>query len=206
MQKELGFAIRPECPLIGFIGRLDYQKGTDLIMRAIPELLQHDIQFVMLGSGDRQTENWMRSTESNNKEKFRGWVGFNIPVSHRITAGCDMLLMPSRFEPCGLNQLYAMKYATVPIVHKTGGLRDTVENFEPYADEGNGRGTGWAFSPLTSESMLSALRLAITTFREHKASWEGLMKRGMSRDSSWDNAALKYEQVIEWAFMDPPYV
>ncbi|XP_020596425.1 starch synthase 1, chloroplastic/amyloplastic-like [Phalaenopsis equestris] len=206
LQKELGFAIRPECPLIGFIGRLDYQKGTDLIMMAIPELLQHDVQFVMLGSGDRRTENWMRSTESSFKEKFRGWVGFNVPVSHRITAGCDMLLMPSRFEPCGLNQLYAMRYGTVPIVHKTGGLRDTVENFDPYADEGNGRGTGWAFTPLTTESMLNALRLAITTFRQHKASWEGLMKRGMSRDSTWENAALKYEQVFEWAFMDPPYV
>lgn len=206
LQKELGFAIRPECPVIGFIGRLDFQKGTDLIMMAIPELLQHDIQFVMLGSGDRRTENWMRSTESNYKEKFRGWVGFSIPVSHRITAGCDMLLMPSRFEPCGLNQLYAMRYATVPLVHKTGGLRDTVENFDPFADEGNGRGTGWAFSPLTSESMLNALKLAITTFREHKASWEGLMKRGMSRDSTWDNAALKYEQVFDWAFIDPPYV
>ncbi|PKU67022.1 Starch synthase 1, chloroplastic/amyloplastic [Dendrobium catenatum] len=96
----------------------------------------------MLGSGDRQTENWMRSTEFNYKEKFRGWVGFNIPVSHRITAGCDMLLMPSRFEPCGLNQLYAMRYATVPVVHKTGGLRDTVENFDPFAENGNGRGTG----------------------------------------------------------------
>ncbi|KAH0450112.1 hypothetical protein IEQ34_020804 [Dendrobium chrysotoxum] len=206
LQKELGFAIRSECPVIGFIGRLDYQKGTDLIMMAIPELLQHDIQFVnnlliyvdrvqvfldvlpyalvhpllqkgcsaanlsadseingkfsytlsvMLGSGDRRTENWMRSTEFNYKEKFRGWVGFNIPVSHRITAGCDMLLMPSRFEPCGLNQLYAMRYATVPVVHKTGGLRDTVENFDPFAENGNGRGTGWAFSPLTKESMLT---------------------------------------------------
>lgn len=206
LQKELGLAIRPECPVIGFIGRLDHQKGTDLIMTAMPKILQHDVQFVMLGSGDRVTENWMRSTESNYKEKFRGWVGFNIPVSHRITAGCDMLLMPSRFEPCGLNQLYAMRYGTVPIVHKTGGLRDTVETFDPFSDEGEGSGTGWAFSPLTSESMLSAIGVAVTTYRDHKASWEGIMKRGMSRDYTWDNAASKYEQIFGWAFIDPPYV
>ncbi|OAY81035.1 Soluble starch synthase 1, chloroplastic/amyloplastic [Ananas comosus] len=206
LQKELGLAIRPECPLIGFIGRLDYQKGVDLITMAVPELMQEDVQLVMLGSGDRGTEEWMRSAESMYKEKFRGWVGFNVPISHRITAGCDILLMPSRFEPCGLNQLYAMRYATIPVVHGTGGLRDTVVNFDPFANEGRGSGTGWAFSPLTKESMLWALRLAILTFKEHKSSWEGLMKRAMSRDFTWDNAAAQYEQIIKWAFADPPYV
>ncbi|KAG0499182.1 hypothetical protein HPP92_003873 [Vanilla planifolia] len=196
LQKELGLATRPELPMIGFIGRLDYQKSTDLIMMALPELMQHDIQFVMLGSGDRRTEDWMRSMESLYKEKFRGWVGFNVPVSHRITAGCDMLLMPSRFEPCGLNQLYAMRYGTVPVVHRTGGLRETVENFDPFADEGRGQGTGWAFSTPTTESMLWALGVAIKTFREHRASWEGLMRRGMLKDYTWDNAASKYEQAL----------
>ncbi|PKA47265.1 Starch synthase 1, chloroplastic/amyloplastic [Apostasia shenzhenica] len=206
LQKELGLPIWSKCPVIGFIGRLDYQKGIDLIMTGIPELLQDDIQFIMLGTGDRQTEDWMRSMESNFKEKFRGWVGFNVPISHRITAACDILLMPSRFEPCGLNQLYAMRYGAVPVVHRTGGLRDTVENFNPHANEGRGLGTGWAFSPLTKESMLRALRLAITTFRDHKALWEGLMKRGMSRDYTWEKAASKYEQIFQWALIDPPYV
>nr|CAD1843435.1 unnamed protein product [Ananas comosus var. bracteatus] len=151
---------------------------------AVPELMQEDVQLVMLGSGDRGTEEWMRSAESI----------------------CDILLMPSRFEPCGLNQLYAMRYATIPVVHGTGGLRDTVVNFDPFANEGRGSGTGWAFSPLTTESMLWALRLAILTFKEHKSSWEGLMKRAMSRDFTWDNAAAQYEQIIKWAFADPPYV
>lgn len=206
LQKEFGLPIRPECPLIGFIGRLDYQKGIDLIRLAIPEIMEDDVQFVMLGSGDPQFEGWMRATELAYKDKFRGWVGFNVPISHRITAGCDILLMPSRFEPCGLNQLYAMRYGTVPVVHDTGGLRDTVKNFNPYAPEGSGEGTGWTFSPLTKESMLTALRVAIGTYREHKCSWEGLMKRGMQTPCSWENAAIQYEQVFEWAFTDPPYV
>ncbi|GLU21271.1 hypothetical protein SLE2022_374170 [Rubroshorea leprosula] len=205
LQKELGLPVRPEVPLIGFIGRLDYQKGIDLIRLATPELLQDDVQFVMLGSGDPQYEDWMRTAESNYRDKFRGWVGFNVPISHRITSGCDILLMPSRFEPCGLNQLYAMRYGTVPVVHATGGLRDTVENFNPYAGEGSGEGTGWLFSPLTTESMLGALRTAMQTYREHKESWEGLMRRGMKRDFTWESAAKQYEQVFEWAFIDPPY-
>ncbi|XP_072982044.1 soluble starch synthase 1, chloroplastic/amyloplastic isoform X2 [Typha latifolia] len=206
LQKELGLSVRPECPLIGFIGRLDYQKGTDLIMLALPEILQDDVQFVMLGSGDPDTEEWMRLAESTYKDRFRGWVGFNVAVSHRITAGCDILLMPSRFEPCGLNQLYAMQYGTIPVVHGTGGLRDTVETFNPFANEGRGQGTGWTFSPLTKDSMLWALRMAVKTFKEHKASWEGLMRRGMKRDFTWDTAASLYEQIFDWASIDPPYV
>ncbi|KAK9122032.1 hypothetical protein Syun_019649 [Stephania yunnanensis] len=206
LQKELGLPIRPDVPIIGFIGRLDYQKGIDIIQAATPEIMQHDVQFIMLGSGDPQMEDWMRATESSYRDKFRGWVGFNVPISHRITAGCDILLMPSRFEPCGLNQLYAMRYGTIPVVHCTGGLRDTVVNFNPYAEGGKGEGTGWTFSPLTKESMLSALRLAIGTYREHKSSWEGLMKRGMERDYSWEHAAAQYEQIFEWVFVDPSYV
>ncbi|XP_076935851.1 soluble starch synthase 1, chloroplastic/amyloplastic-like [Bidens hawaiensis] len=114
--------------------------------------------------------------------------------------------MPSRFEPCGLNQLYAMRYGTVPVVHRTRGLGDTVKTFNPFADEGKGEGTGLAFKPLTRESMLDALRVAIKTYRKHRSSWLGLMKRGMERDYSWDNAAVQYEQVFKWAFIDPPYV
>ncbi|CAA0824690.1 Starch synthase 1- chloroplastic/amyloplastic [Striga hermonthica] len=205
LQKELGLPVRPNCPLIGFIGRLDFQKGVDIILSAIPDLMHDDVQFVMLGSGEKQYEDWMRHLESVYKDKFRGWVGFNVPISHRITAGCDILVMPSRFEPCGLNQLYAMKYGTVPVVHNTGGLRDTVQDFNPYADDIRGEGTGWTFTPLSKESLLATLRIAIGTYREHKSSWEGLMRRGMERNSSWDNAANQYEQVFEWAFIDPPY-
>ncbi|KAF4380381.1 hypothetical protein F8388_024674 [Cannabis sativa] len=205
LQKELGLPVRPDCPLIGFIGRLDYQKGIDVIQQAIPELMQDDVQFVMLGSGNSLYEEWMREAESSYNDKFRGWVGFNVPISHRITAGCDILLMPSRFEPCGLNQLYAMRYGTIPVVHGTGGLRDTVETFNPYTPDG-GEGTGWTFSPLAKDEMLAALRTAIRTYREHKSSWDGLIKRGMQKDFTWETAAEQYEQVFEWATVDPPYV
>ncbi|KAK7350982.1 hypothetical protein VNO77_10089 [Canavalia gladiata] len=205
LQKELGLPVRSDCPLIGFIGRLDYQKGIDLIRLAVPELMEDDVQFVMLGSGNPVYEDWMRATESAYRDKFRGWVGFNVPISHKITAGCDILLMPSTFEPCGLNQLYAMRYGTIPVVHETGGLRDTVKNFNPYAEDGKAEGTGWTFSPLTKESMLAALRYAIQTYNEYKSSWEELMRRGMTRDYTWVHAATQYEQVIEWAFIDPPY-
>lgn len=205
LQKELGLAVRPEVPLIGFIGRLDYQKGPDIIQAALPELMQADVQMIMLGSGESSIESWMQWAESTYKDKFRGWVGFSVPVAHRITAGCDILLMPSRFEPCGLNQLYAMRYGTVPIVHCTGGLRDTVEDFNPFANAGQGAGTGWTFSPLTKEAMLGAIYLAIETYQNQKPSWEGIMQRGMAQDFSWDRAALQYEQIFEWAMLDPPY-
>lgn len=205
LQKELGLAVLPEVPLVGFIGRLDYQKGPDIIQAALPEFMQDNVQMVMLGSGDASIESWMQWAESTFKDKFRGWVGFSVPVAHRITAGCDILLMPSRFEPCGLNQLYAMRYGTIPVVHSTGGLRDTVEDFNPFANGGQGAGTGWTFSPLTKDAMLGALWTAIQTYRGHKVSWDGIMRRGMEQDFSWDRAALQYEQIFEWLTIDPPY-
>eukprot|EP00897_Mesotaenium_endlicherianum_P002200 jgi/Mesen1/2007/ME000147S01096 len=205
LQAELGLPIKPDTPLIGFIGRLDYQKGPDLIQEALPELLSDDVQLVMLGSGDPKMEAWMAWAETEYKDKFRGWVGFSVPVAHRITAGCDILLMPSRFEPCGLNQLYAMRYGTVPVAHCTGGLRDTIEDFNPFANAGQGAGTGWTFSPLSKDAMMGTLWTAIGTYRHHEKSWAGLMKRGMELDVSWERAASQYEQVFEWAMMDPPY-
>lgn len=192
-------------PLIGFIGRLDYQKGPDLIQAGLPELMADDVQVIMLGSGDPDYEKWMAWAESAYKDKYRGWVGFSVPVAHRITAGCDVLLMPSRFEPCGLNQLYAMRYGTVPVAHCTGGLRDTIECFNSLANGGNGAGTGWTFSPLSKDAMMGALWTAIGTYRHEKQQWAGIMRRGMSQDFSWDRAALQYEQVFEWAMIDPPY-
>ncbi|KAB2596799.1 starch synthase 1 [Pyrus ussuriensis x Pyrus communis] len=200
LQKELGLPIRRIAHCFEHIDWIHWPtgppEGIDLIQSGMPQLMEDDVQFVMLGSGDPLCEDWMRAAEATYKDKFRGWVGFNVPVSHRITAGCDILLMPSRFEPCGLNQLYAMRYGTVPVVHSTGGLRDTVMNFNPYAKGGQGDGTGWTFSPLTKESMLAALRLACRTFTEYRPSWEGLMKRCMERDFTWESAAIKYEQFL----------
>ncbi|KAG0566283.1 hypothetical protein KC19_7G052100 [Ceratodon purpureus] len=205
LQRELGLPVRPDVPLIGFIGRLDYQKGPDMVQEGLAELMTDDVQMVMLGSGDTEMEKWMKWAENHYTDKFRGWVGFSVPVAHRITAGCDILLMPSRFEPCGLNQLYAMRYGTIPVAHATGGLRDTIDNYNPDANNGQGSGTGWTFSPLSKAAMMGCLWGAIFAFRNDKEGWARMQMRGMEKDMSWTRSALQYEQVFEWAMIDPPY-
>ncbi|EPS68296.1 hypothetical protein M569_06471, partial [Genlisea aurea] len=192
LQRELGLRVSPETPLIGFIGRLDHQKGVDLIAEAIPWMMSQNVQLVMLGSGREDLENMLRRFEAEYREKVRGWVGFSVKTSHRITAGADILLMPSRFEPCGLNQLYAMRYGTIPVVHGVGGLRDTVIPFNPFEETGY----GWSFGRAETNEMIHALGNCVLTFRDYKESWEGLQRRGMMQDLSWDNAAELYEQVL----------
>jgi len=207
LQEELGLQQRPDVPLIGFIGRLDWQKGGDLIQDAVHNhgLLHQDLQLVMLGSGDPEFEDWMAYCESEHQDRFRGWRGFSVPVAHRIIAGCDIILMPSRFEPCGLNQLYAMRYGTVPVAHATGGLKDTIEDFNPYAHEMNGAGTGLTFSPFCEKAMMGSLNQALDTYRHHKDQWAGIQQRGMAQDFSWDRSASQYEQVFRWAMIDQAY-
>ncbi|KAG9139942.1 hypothetical protein Leryth_026298 [Lithospermum erythrorhizon] len=192
LQKELGLPVRADVPLIGFIGRLDHQKGVDLIVEAVPWMSEQDVQLVMLGTGRPDLEEMLRQMESHYKDKIRGWVGFSVKTAHRITAGADILLMPSRFEPCGLNQLYAMRYGTIPVVHAVGGLRDTVQPFDPY----NESGLGWTFGSADTNQLIHALGNCLFTYREYKESWNGLQRRGMTQDLSWDNAAQIYEEVF----------
>lgn len=192
LQKELGLPVREDVPLIGFIGRLDDQKGVDLIAEAIPWMMGQDVQLVMLGTGRPDLEEMLRQFENQYRDKIRGWVGFSVKTAHRITAGADVLLMPSRFEPCGLNQLYAMNYGTIPVVHAVGGLRDTVKQFDPY----NESGLGWTFDSAETSKLIHALGNCLLTYRQYKKSWEGLQRRGMTQDLSWDNAAQKYEEVL----------
>ncbi|AAF26156.1 putative glycogen synthase [Arabidopsis thaliana] len=192
LQKELGLPVRPDVPLIGFIGRLDHQKGVDLIAEAVPWMMSQDVQLVMLGTGRPDLEEVLRQMEHQYRDKARGWVGFSVKTAHRITAGADILLMPSRFEPCGLNQLYAMNYGTIPVVHAVGGLRDTVQQFDPYSETG----LGWTFDSAEAGKLIHALGNCLLTYREYKESWEGLQRRGMTQDLSWDNAAEKYEEVL----------
>lgn len=192
LQKELGLPIRADVPVIGFIGRLDHQKGVDLIADAIPWLMGQDVQLIMLGTGRNDLEQMLRQFENQHQDKVRGWVGFSVKMAHRITAGADVLLMPSRFEPCGLNQLYAMNYGTIPVVHAVGGLRDTVQPFDPY----NESGLGWTFDSADANRLIHALGNCLLTYREYKKSWEGLQRRGMMQDLSWDNAAHNYEEVL----------
>ncbi|GMI99238.1 starch synthase 2 [Hibiscus trionum] len=192
LQKELGLPVREDVPLLGFIGRLDQQKGVDLIAEAIPWMMGQDVQLVMLGTGRPDLEQLLRQFENEHRDSVRGWVGFSVKTAHRITAGVDILLMPSRFEPCGLNQLYAMNYGTIPVVHAVGGLRDTVQQFNPYEESG----VGWTFDSADTNKLIHALGNCLLTYREYKTSWEGLQVRGMKQDLSWDNAAEKYEEVL----------
>ena len=164
LQRELGLPEDENALLMGFIGRLDDQKGVDLITDSEGWFRDNHVQLVMLGSGRDDLENALRGMEERNKDKIRGWVGFSVKMAHRITAACDCLLMPSRFEPCGLNQLYAMRYGTVPIVHSVGGLRDTVQPYDPF----NNAGTGWRFDSAESHLLRETMGYALGTFRDHR--------------------------------------
>jgi starch synthase len=193
LQQELGLPVRPEVPLLGLIARLDHQKGIDLVAQAAPWLLQHDVQLVMLGSGASQWEAFFREAEARWPNKVRGWVGFNERLAHRIEAGADIFLMPSRFEPCGLNQMYSMRYGTIPVVHATGGLADTVETVDP----SGARGTGWAFRQYSAEAFIEAIGWALLTYTRFPGAWREIQRRGMSRDFSWERAAAQYERIYE---------
>ncbi|WVZ81867.1 hypothetical protein U9M48_029198 [Paspalum notatum var. saurae] len=192
LQRELGLEVRDDVPLLGFIGRLDGQKGVDIIGDAMPWIAGQDVQLVMLGTGRADLERMLQHFEREHHSKVRGWVGFSVPMAHRITAGADVLVMPSRFEPCGLNQLYAMAYGTVPVVHAVGGLRDTVAPFDPFA----GAGLGWTFDRAEANKLIDALGHCLDTYRKYPESWRGIQERGMSQDLSWDHAAELYEEVL----------
>ncbi|KAG6495133.1 hypothetical protein ZIOFF_042924 [Zingiber officinale] len=192
LQRELGLPVRDDAPIFAFIGRLDGQKGIDLIEDAMPWLVGQDLQLVMLGTGRRDLEDMLRRFQAQYPNKVRGWVGFSDKMAHRITAGADVLLMPSKFEPCGLNQLYAMMYGTVPVVHAVGGLRDTVKQFDPFRDTG----LGWTFEKAEANRMIDAIAHCLNTYRNYKECWKELQMRGMVQDFTWDNAAQLYEQVL----------
>ncbi|PWA36650.1 granule-bound starch synthase 2, chloroplastic/amyloplastic [Artemisia annua] len=192
LQKELGLPIHPEVPLIGFIRRPDNQKGVDLIIDAVQWMVGQDIQLVVLGSGNSDLQGMLWEMETCYPGKVRGWVGFSVKMAHRIIAGADILLMPSKFERCGRNQLYAMCYGTIPVVHAVGGLKDAVKPFV----HSNESGLGWTFDRAEIGQLIHALENCLLTYREYKSSWEGIQRRGMMQDLSWDNAAKQYEEVL----------
>ncbi len=198
LQAELGLPVRPEVPMLALIARLDHQKGIDLVAEAMPWLMRQDVQVVMLGSGAPEWQAFFRESERRNPSRVRGWVGFNEGLAHRIEAAADIFMMPSRFEPCGLNQMYSMRYGTVPVVHATGGLADTVETFSPAA----GTGTGWAFRSFSAEAFVDALGWALLTYSRFPDAWRGLQERGMRTDFSWDRSASRYERVYAATIRD----
>ena len=196
LQLELGLDVDPDAPLIGFIGRLDGQKGVDVLLASVPRLVELGAQIVLLGSGDPGLEEGLRHVERAFRGRAVGWVGFSVPVSHRITAAVDILAMPSRFEPCGLNQLYALRYGTAPVAHATGGLRDTVT-----------KDVGFPFAPCEPGPLTEAVERAIRVYRRRgkegergdEGKWDRMRARAMRKDLSWNAAAAKYERVFEKA-------
>ncbi len=188
LQRELGLPVKPGVPLLAAIARLDHQKGIELLRAVTPWLMMSGTQFVVLGSGGSEYEMWMRESEHRWPHQFRGWVGFNEPLAHRIEAGADIYLMPSRFEPCGLNQMYSMRYGTPPVVHATGGLADTVDS-----------GKGWSFQPFEAEAFARAIGWALLTWGDYPGAWRDIQRRGMTADFSWNRSAEWYERVYRTA-------
>jgi starch synthase len=195
LQREMGLSERPDVPLIGIVSRLSEQKGTDVVLAALTRLLDLGTQVVLLGSGDRPAEGYLAMRSKLGEGRFRAWIGFNESVAHRIEAGSDLFLMPSRFEPCGLNQMYSQRYGTLPVVRATGGLDDTVENYDP----ATGEGTGFKLWDLSADSLVATVSWAVETYRERPDHFLAMQKRAMRKPFGWDRAALRYGDVYRWA-------
>jgi starch synthase len=179
-------------PLVGIVSRLAAQKGFDLIEAAIDRIARLDLQMVVLGTGQHEYHRMLHMLASRYPDKFGFQPGFNNALGHQIIAGSDILLMPSHYEPCGLNQLYGLRYGTVPVVRATGGLVDTVTDY----DQKPGSGTGFSFRHYTPDDLLDALQRALRAYGD-PASWTELARRGMAQDWSWEKSAKKYILLYE---------
>jgi len=174
-------------PLLGVISRLDGQKGFDLLVELLEDILALDVGLVVLGSGDETIQKAIEEAAERHPGRVGLFIGFNEPLAHRIMAGADIFLIPSRYEPCGLTQMYALRYGTVPVVRATGGLEDTIVQFDPKANKGN----GFKFGPFNSKAFLNAIKEAVDCFRVSET-WKRLMLNGMKEDFSWDRSARQY--------------
>ena len=193
LQKELGLEVDPTVPLVGIISRLSNQKGFDLIECVIRELMATGIQLVVLGMGEAKYTNLFSWAESEYPGRLATRFAMNHQLAHRIYAGSDMFLMPSQFEPCGLSQMIAMRYGSVPIARETGGLRDTVLSYNKFTDEGN----GFTFFNYNAHDMLHTVRRAVHYYNNNRDVWYRLSVRGMTGDYSWYSSAGKYMALYE---------
>jgi starch synthase len=188
--EKFGLTYKPDVPVIAMISRLVEQKGLGLLQQAAEKLFKENVQLVVLGEGDKDIEEWVKATAKQHPDKMAVRVGFDEPLSHLMEAGADMYLMPSLFEPCGLNQLYSFAYGTVPIVRATGGLIDTVHEFDTTSKKGN----GFLFEDYKAAPMLDAVHRALDVFK-NKDLWTILVKNGMAEDHSWNNSSRQYEEI-----------
>ncbi len=184
-----------EKPVIGIVSRFAGQKGFDLIEKIAPDLLSEDLAIAALGAGEPKYEKYFRELAKAYPSKFSVKIAYDNTLAHKVEAGADIFLMPSRYEPCGLNQIYSLKYGTVPVVRATGGLDDTIEEYDP----GSGRGTGFKFQAYDGPSLLGAIRHALSIYRGEPAAWRQIQLNGMAKDFSWHNQAVEYVKVYETA-------
>jgi len=181
-------------PLIGIVSRFAAQKGFDLIAQTMDRLAREEMIVIALGAGDKPFEEMFLRLNKQFPQKIAVKVAYDNAVAHKIEAGSDMFLMPSRYEPCGLNQIYSLKYGTVPVVRATGGLDDTIEPWNPRT----AKGTGFKFTDYTGEALLLTIKEALRAFRDQPA-WQTLMRNGMSKDFSWNASAREYVRIYERA-------
>lgn len=191
LQESLGLDVDEHKMVIGLISRLTNQKGLDLVNDVIPGIMDEHTQVVVLGTGDSQYENTFRYYENKYKGNFCAYIAYNENVAHNIYAGCDALLVPSRFEPCGLTQLIAMRYGAVPIVRETGGLKDTVQPYNMFENTGN----GFTFDRYESGLLYDAINRAKTLYFENRKSWDDMVIRDMDKDVSWEKSAKQYKDM-----------
>lgn len=193
LQKELGLEENPKAMMIGVVSRLTDQKGFDLIAYMMEELCQDDIQLVVLGTGDEKYENMFKHYAWKYSGKVSAQIYYDEPLSHKIYAASDAFLMPSLFEPCGLSQLMSLRYGTLPIVRETGGLKDTVDNY----NAAEGTGTGFSFRNYNAHEMLGTIRTAEDVYYNNKREWNKIIERAMKADFSWKASADKYVALYE---------
>ncbi len=193
LQRRLGLEGSPDVPLLGMVSRITDQKGVDLVLQIASRIIAEPAQLALLGTGDPALEQACLKLARRHPGRIGLHIGFDEGLSHLVEAGSDIFLMPSRFEPCGLNQMYSMIYGTPPVVHATGGLADTVVDATP-ATLKDGSATGFVFDRLTPQDFLAAVRRALSAYRDKKT-WRGLQRNGMGRDFSWERSALEYRAV-----------
>lgn len=190
LRKYFALSDEDDIPVIAMVTRLTKQKGLDLVTRVFHEIISEPVQMIILGTGDPRFENFFREMEFRYPDKFKAYIGFQEALAHQIYAGAELFLMPSKFEPCGLGQMIAMRYGALPIVRETGGLNDTVQSYNEFTGEGN----GFTFSNFNAHDMLYTIRRALS-FYKNKSVWRKLVTRAMESDYSWARSAFQYNQL-----------
>jgi len=195
LQANLGLPDESAVPLLGMISRLTSQKGFDLVQKIFDQLMEQPLQMVLLGSGEPRYESFFTHAAARFPEKFAARTGFDEALAHQIEAGADIFLMPSLYEPCGLNQMFSLKYGTIPIVRDVGGLKDTVDDY--HAERGTG--TGFIFHPYEPQALAATIGRALRVFNDRRA-WTAMIHRAMRMDFSWDRSAQAYNSLYEQIF------